>query len=58
VSKKLEPKNYLLGFKEDGVAIAPYRNFESKISDANKAKIKQLVEDIKAGKVDDLPKIR
>lgn len=58
VSKKLEPKNYLLGFKEDGVAIAPYRNFESKISDANKAKIAQLIEDIKAGKVDDLPKIR
>jgi len=57
-SKKIEPKNYLLGFKENGVDLAPYRAFESKISDANKARIKQLIEDIKAGKVADLPKIR
>lgn len=58
VSKKLEPKNYLLGFNENGIDLAPYRNFESKISDADKAKIKQLVDDIKAGKVADLPKIQ
>ena len=58
VSKKLEPKNYLLGFKEDGLALAPYRNFEGKISAENKAKITQLIEDIKAGKVADLPAIR
>jgi basic membrane protein A len=58
ISKKIEPKNYLLGFKESGLDLAPYRGFESKISDANKAKIKQLIEDIKAGKVADLPKIR
>jgi len=57
-SKKIEPKNYLLGFKENGVALAPYGNFDSKISAENKAKIAQLVEDIKAGKVTDLPKIR
>lgn len=58
ISKKIEAKNYLLGFKENGLDLAPYRGFESKISDANKAKIKQLIEDIKAGKVADLPKIR
>jgi basic membrane protein A len=58
VSKKLEPKNYLLGFNENGIDLAPYRNFESKLSDADKAKIKQLVDDIKAGKVADLPKIQ
>jgi basic membrane protein A len=58
VSKKLEPKNYLLGFNENGVDLAPYRNFEGKISGADKAKIKQLVDDIKAGKVADLPKIQ
>lgn len=58
ISKKIEAKNYLLGFKESGLDLAPYRGFESKISDANKAKIKQLIEDIKAGKVADLPKIR
>ena len=58
VSKKLEPKNYLLGFNENGVDLAPYRNFEGKISAENKAKIAQLVADIKAGKVADLPKIQ
>jgi basic membrane protein A len=58
VSKKLEPKNYLLGFNENGIDLAPYRNFEGKLSDADKAKIKQLVDDIKAGKVADLPKIQ
>ena len=57
-SKKIEPKNYLLGFKEDGIAVAPYRNFDGKISADNKAKVTQLIEDIKAGKVADLPAIR
>ena len=58
VNKKIEPKNYLLGFNEDGIGLAPYRNFESKISAENKAKIQQLIADIKAGKVTDLPAIR
>lgn len=58
ISKKIQPRNYLLGFSENGLDLAPYRGFESKISDANKAKIKQLIEDIKVGKVADLPKIR
>lgn len=58
VSKKLEPKNYLLGFNENGVDLAPYRNFDGKISAENKAKIAQLIADIKAGKVADLPKIQ
>lgn len=58
INGKLEPKNYLLGFNENGVDLAPYRNFENKISAANKAKISQLIADIKAGKVKDLPKIQ
>lgn len=58
LSKKIEPKNYLLGFKEDGLGLAPFYKFEDKLSAENKAKIRQLVEDIKAGKIDDLPKIR
>jgi basic membrane protein A and related proteins len=58
VANKLEPKNYLLGFNENGVDLAPYRNFEGKIADADKAKIKQLIADIKAGKVTDLPKVQ
>jgi basic membrane protein A len=56
-SGKIQPKNYLLGFNENGLALAPYRKFDSKISAADKAKIAQLVDDIKAGKVKDLPKI-
>ncbi len=33
-------------------------NFAGKISAADKAKIKQLIADIKAGKIKDLPKIQ
>jgi len=58
VSKKIEPKNYLLGFNENGIDLAPYRAFDGKISAADKAKIAQLIADIKAGKVADLPKIQ
>jgi basic membrane protein A and related proteins len=58
VSNKIEPKNYLLGFNENGVDLAPYRNFEGKLSDADKTKIKQLIADIKAGRVTDLPKVQ
>lgn len=57
VSGKLKPKNYLLGFKENGLALAPFRKFANKISAANKAKIRKLIADIEAGKVKDLPKI-
>ncbi len=58
VAGKLEPKNYLLGFNENGLDLAPYRKFDSKLSADQKAKIEQLIADIKAGKVKDLPKIQ
>lgn len=54
----IEPKNYLLGLNEGGIGLAPYGNFDGKISGEAKGKISQLIEDIKAGKVEDLPKIR
>lgn len=54
----LQPKNYLLGLNENGIGLAPYRNFDSAISAENKAKIQQIIDDIKAGKVTDLPAIR
>jgi len=54
----LEPKNYLLGLNENGIGLAPYRKFDSKISAENKAKIQQIMDDIRAGKVSDLPAIR
>ena len=58
INKTIKPQNYLLGFNENGLGLAPYHNFASKISAADKAKIKQLISDIKAGKIKDLPKIQ
>ncbi len=55
VKGKLKPKNYVLGFNENGLGLAPFRKFESKLSAADKAKIRQLIADIKAGKIKDLP---
>ena len=52
---RFEPKNYVLGFNENGVGLAPFRKFEDKLSAADKAKIRQLIDDIKAGKIKDLP---
>jgi basic membrane protein A len=54
----IEPKNYLLGLNENGIGLAPYRDFDGKISAENKAKIQQIVDDIRTGKVADLPAIR
>lgn len=54
----IKPQNYLLGFNDGALGLAPYHNFADKISAADKAKIQQLIADIKAGKVKDLPKIR
>ena len=58
VDGTIKPQNYLLGFNENGLGLAPYGKFEDKISAADKAKITQLIADIKAGKVTDLPKLR
>ncbi len=54
----LKPQNYLLGFNEGGLGLAPFRGFADKISAKDKARIKQLIADIKAGKIKDLPKIQ
>jgi len=55
---KLEPKSYVLGFNENGIGLAGYGKFDGKLSAKDKATIQQLVADIKAGKVSDLPKLR
>lgn len=57
-NKTIEPKNYLLGFSDGGLGLAPYHNFADKISAQDKAKIEELIADIKAGKIKDLPEIR
>lgn len=58
IDKSIEPKNYLLGLNEGGLGLAPYYKFEDKIPAADKEKISKLVDDIKAGRIADLPKIR
>lgn len=58
VDGSIEPKNYLLGFNENGLGLAPYRNFADKIPAADQQKITDLIADIKAGKVTDLPAIQ
>lgn len=52
----LEPKNYVLGFKEDALDLADFRAFDQKISSDQKQRIKQLIADIKADKVSELSK--
>ncbi|RII81667.1 BMP family protein [Neopusillimonas maritima] len=54
----IEPKNYLLGLNENGIGLAPYRKFEDKLSAEDKAKIKEIMDGIRAGTIDDLPEIR
>jgi len=58
IDKTAEPKNYLLGINERGIGLAGFGKFENKISAADKKRIADLIEDIKAGKVADLPPIR
>jgi len=58
IDKTIEPKNYLLGLNENAIGIAPYGKFEDKISAADKKRIIDLIADIRAGKVTDLPAIR
>lgn len=54
----IEPKNYLLGLNENGIGLAPYRNFEDKLSDEDKAKVQEIMDGIRAGTIEDLPEIR
>ncbi len=54
----IKPETYLLGFNENGIGLAGFGKFDGQISPENKAKIQQLIADIRAGKVTDLPAIR
>jgi basic membrane protein A and related proteins len=54
----IEPKDYLLGLTENGIGLAGYGKFDTAISSENKAKVQALLDDIRAGKVSDLPTIR
>lgn len=50
----LKPESYVLGLEEDGIGLAPFRDFEDDISAEDMARIRQLLEDIEAKKIDDL----
>jgi basic membrane protein A len=55
VDGSLKPETYVLGLNENGIGLAPFRNFEAAFSPDDMAKINGLVEDIRAGKITDLP---
>jgi len=58
IDGSIEPKNYLLGLNDDGIGLAPFRNFESKLSSTGKGALQEIVDGIKAGTIKDLPPIR
>ena len=49
---KFKPEYYDLGITEGVVYLAPYHGFENKLSPEIKAKIEQVTNDIKSGKLD------
>lgn len=55
VDGSLAPETYVLGLEENGIGLAPFRDFEDGISAEDMARIDALVEDIRAGRIDDLP---
>lgn len=58
IDGSIEPRNYLLGLNENGIGLAPLRQFEDKLSAADKAAIKEIEDGIRAGTIKDLPEIR
>jgi basic membrane protein A len=49
--KTLKPQAYKLGAGDGVLYLAPYRNFDSKIPAALKAKIQKIIDDLKSGKI-------
>jgi basic membrane protein A and related proteins len=55
IDGSIEPTTYILGLNEDGIGLAPYGTFEGEFGADNIAKVKQLMQDIRDGKITDLP---
>jgi basic membrane protein A and related proteins len=53
--RTIEPRAYVLGLNDGGIGLAPFRNFETRIPAERRAQIAQLVEDMRAGRITDLP---
>lgn len=51
IDGSIEPKSYILGLKDGGIGLAPFRNFDDAFTDEQKATIKEVVADVAAGKV-------
>ena len=49
---KLEPKAYEMGVQEGALNLAPFRKYEEKVSKEDMAKINQVLDDLKSGKID------
>lgn len=58
IDGSIEPKNYLLGLNDNGIGLAPYRKFDTVLSDEDKATVQKIVDGIRDGSITDLPKIR
>lgn len=48
----LKPQSYTMGVKEGVVGLAPFRNFEGKLTAEQKAKIQEVLKDLETGKLD------
>jgi basic membrane protein A and related proteins len=52
IEGRFVPKNYLIGFAEDAVHLAPFRDKESLLSAEQKAKINEVVKALRDGSLD------
>lgn len=55
VEGTLKPQSYVLGLKENGIGLAPFRSFEKDFTPEDLKKIEAVVADIRDGKIADLP---
>jgi basic membrane protein A len=56
IDGSIKPEAYVLGLNENGIGLAPFRGkFETTLSAEERASIDALIEDIRAGRVADLP---
>ena len=51
VDGKFAADPYIGTLKNEGVGLAPYHDFDSKVSDELKAEVKKVIEDIKSGTI-------
>ncbi|MBA3518848.1 MAG: BMP family protein [Rhizobiales bacterium] len=53
INGTIEPKSYILGIEENGIGLAPFRNFEDAFSAEAKATIEEVIADVRAGKIEE-----